>query len=484
LNPSAPQPLDRFAAALAPGRRDAVLGSAAATHEARRAVLETDYGAARADALRRLAGQVKQHTLENLDRYLAQAETALAGNGATVHFARGADAACRTVREILDSRGARKVVKSKSMATEEIGLNGFLEASGVEVVETDLGEFIVQIEGDHPSHIVRPVIHMDRREIARAFQRERVADTYSEDPATITLQARAHLRAKFLGSDAAVTGANFLSAESGRLAIVTNEGNARFATAANRLHIAVVGIEKLVPRDRDLALFLNLLARSATGQHLTVYTHFVSGPRATPPGPARAELHVVLLDNGRSSILGSGCSEILRCIRCGACQNVCPVYRQASGHAYRSVYGGPVGAVLTPLLDAAGGRFADHADLPKASSLCGACQEVCPVDIPIPDMLLKLRHRSRSEGTGGGAAIPATPFRVLATSPRLWRAALAISRSANLAPGALALAGPLRSWLAVRTLPRWRGGEFRRWLADHRRERGGAENCQEDIPSA
>ena len=348
------------------------LGSKAG-HDKRTEVLTRDY--ADPDRLRRLAGEIKQHTLDHLDLYLDRAETHLEANGATVHFATDADEACRTVLGILQRRGATRVVKTKSMATEEVELGAFLEQHGIESVETDLGEFIVQIDADKPSHIVKPIVHKDRREIAQSFE-EHGLGAYDDTPEVITQRARVHLRRKYLEADAAITGANFISAESGRLVLVTNEGNSRFCLAATRCHIALVGIEKLVPRDRDLSLFLNLLARSATGQTLSVYTELITGPRAAaqPDGPE--EMHVIFLDNGRSEILAGDAREILRCIRCGACLNVCPVYRQSSGHAYRGVYSGPVGAVLTPLL--AGERFNDFADLPRASSLCGACNEVCP----------------------------------------------------------------------------------------------------------
>ena len=249
----------------------------------------------------------------------------------------------------MRARGATRMVKAKTMVSEEIGLAAYLEKRGIEALETDLGEFIVQIDKDHPSHIVRPIIHKNRAEIARSFEREGLG-AYNDDPETITRRAREFLRHKYLAADVGLTGANFVSAESGRLVVVTNEGNSRFSLAAPRCHIALIGIEKLVPRDRDLALFLNLLARSATAQQITVYTEFISGPKLTtqPDGPE--EMHVIFVDNGRTEVLAGDCREILRCIRCGACLNVCPVYRQASGHAYRSVYPGPLGAVLSPLL--------------------------------------------------------------------------------------------------------------------------------------
>lgn len=456
-----PQPIDAFARQLPAETRAAILSSVMTRTAGRKAKLENDY--ADPDALRQLAGEVKQHTLEHLDEYLEQAETALVGNGAKVHFAATAESAREMVLGILKDRGAKRVVKSKSMVTEEIHLNDFLEKNGVECVETDLGEFIIQIDGDTPSHIVQPIIHKNRRQVAESFERHGLG-AYNDDPETITLRARKYLREKYLHSDAGMTGANFVSAESGRLVIVTNEGNARFSMAANGLHIALVGIEKVVPRDKDLALFLNLLGRSATAQQLTVYTQFINGPRGAsqPSGPQ--EMHVVFLDNGRSRVLASQERDILRCIRCGACLNVCPVYRQTSGHGYRAVYGGPVGAVLSPLL--AGDEFPKYADLPKASSLCGACNEVCPVNIPIPDLLLRLRARANREGIKSAGAPPMTPFARLATSPKLWRTAMTASRAMNHLPVTMMPVKPLQEWLKIRTLPKWRGGEFRKWMKE------------------
>ena len=458
------EPLDRFAAAQAESRRTAVRLGSKAGHDKRTEALFRDY--ADPDALRRLAGEIKQHTLDHLDDYLARATDQLEAHGAKVHFAAGADEACRTVLGILERRGAKRVVKTKSMATEEIELGAFLERHGVESVETDLGEFIVQLDADKPSHIVKPIMHRDRREVARTFEAHGLG-AYDDTPEVITRRARAYLRRKYLEADAGITGANFVSAESGRLVLVTNEGNGRFCLAATRCHIALVGIEKLVPRDRDLAVFLNLLARSATGQALSVYTEFISGPRGggQPDGPE--EMHVVFLDNGRSEILGGDAREILRCIRCGACLNVCPVYRQASGHAYRGVYSGPVGAVLTPLL--AGERFNAFADLPRASSLCGACHEVCPVNIPIPELLLRLRDRGRrAAAPQAGASLPMARFARLATRPASWRRALALGRLLALVPMPLR-PRPLRVWSDTHTLPSWRGGEFRKWMAEHQR---------------
>jgi L-lactate dehydrogenase complex protein LldF len=453
------QPIDRFAAALAEETYAAVYDGAKSGHEKRTATLFSHF--ADPDQLRRTAGAIKQHAIENLDTLLPQVEARLQANGAQVHWAEDAAAACAAVLEILRARGATRMVKAKTMVAEEIELNDFLQANGVECLETDLGEFIVQIDRDHPSHIVKPIIHKNRRQIARSFE-EHGLGAYNDEPEVITRRARVFLRDKYLQADVGLTGANFVVAETGRLVLVTNEGNSRFCLAAPRVHIALVGIEKILPRERDLALLLNLLARSGTGQQLTVYTEFISGPKAVtqPDGPE--ELHVIFVDNGRTEVLASECREILRCIRCGACLNVCPVYRQVSGHAYRSVYPGPVGAVLSPLL--AGERFPELADLPKASSLCGACNEVCPVDIPIPDLLLRLRDRAKREGVPSPGTPPMGVWALLASSPSAWRAALFAGRLMNVVSTKLVPVPALRAWQAKRDLPEWQGGELRRWL--------------------
>lgn len=460
-----PQSIDRYADTLPQSVRETVLEGTRVPTIWRREALERDYGDS--DPLRKLAAQIKQHTLDHLDQYLEQAETSLKANGAEVLFANDATSANAMVTRLLRDNGTKLVVKSKSMLTEELHLNPHLEENGIEVVETDLGEFIIQIDDDIPSHIIKPIVHKNRRDIAKSFLREGLGD-YNDDPETITRRARRHLREKFLKADAGITGANFVSAESGRIVLVTNEGNARFCITAPRLHIVLVGIEKLVPYDRDLAVFLNLLARSGVGQQLTVYTQFVSGPRR-PPGTTAADgaekMVVIFVDNGRSSILDSEYREVLRCIRCGACQNVCPVYRQASGHAYRATYQGPIGAVLSPLLMKKD-EFATLADLPKASSLCGACNEVCPVDIPIPDMLVRLRDRAFREGaTQAKAGTPSMePWAFLATRPHAWRAAMLAANLANLVPLKLMPVPPLMRWLGSRELPGFRGGEFRSWM--------------------
>ncbi|MCX6878060.1 MAG: lactate utilization protein B [Verrucomicrobia bacterium] len=462
------QLIDEYARHISDEKQASVLNGSSAGTEKRYQVLYRDY--ADPDALRRLAGTIKDHTLHHLGDYLAKAEQALLQRGAQVHFA-ATDADARdTILTILRQHQVTRLTKSKSMAAEEIHLNPFLIENGIECLESDLGEFIIQLDNDIPSHIVKPIIHKNRREIATTFLREGIATDYNDDPETITRRARVFLRRKYLAAQACITGVNFLCADTGRMVIVTNEGNSRFGMAPVPLHIALVGIEKLIPGEPDLAVFLNLLGRSATAQQLTVYTEFINGPRAAtqPDGPAH--LHVVFLDNGRTNVLASKCREILRCIRCGACQNICPIYRQASGHAYRSPYGGPIGAVLSPLLF--GDRFPEFADLPKASTLCGACNEVCPVNIPIPDLLLRLRDKAKRAAIHSPAAIPMAPFATLATSPTLWRAAMTMSKAMNFLPIQVAPIKPLQDWLGQRSLPPSTGGDFRKWMKARHKAKG------------
>ncbi len=378
------------------------------------------------DSARIHAAAIKDFVLSNLGTMLEAFEAAAVRRGIEVVWARDAQEANEAIEDVCREarpKGAR-VVKGKSMATEEIGLNHHLEQAGHHVVETDLGEFVVQLDGDHPSHIVTPIIHKDRHDSAAAFRKAGIV-LASDEPEAIAEGARAHLRSEFVAADVGISGANFGIAETGRIVVVENEGNNRLSTTAPHTHIALMGIEKLLPRERDLALFLPLLAGSATGQPLTVYTHIIGGPReaAEQDGPRRVVL--VLLDNGRSRVLHSPERVILRCLRCGACLNVCPVYREVSGHAYRHVYPGPLGAVLAPSLEG----VEDYGDLARASTLCGACQEACPVNIPIPDLLLGLRRQATRQGSW-------TLWRRLAENDRAWRAALRLVPLAQtLAPG-------------------------------------------------
>jgi L-lactate dehydrogenase complex protein LldF len=339
------------------------------------------------DALRTLAGDIKQHTLDNLDYYLEQLTASVEAKGGRVHFASDAQDAQRIIADIAEQAGCRLCVKSKSMASEEIELTPALEKMGLEVVETDLGEFIIQISHDRPSHIVAPVVHKTRASIAQLFS-DYFHTPYNDEPVALTRQARSWLRDKFRRADMGITGGNFMVAESGDVCICTNEGNGRMTTAMPRVLVSLVGIEKVIPRMTDLAVLLKLLTRSATGHPITVYTSLFGGIRQNGEKDGPEEFHLVLLDNGRSEILAGDYRETLRCIRCGACLNACPVYRKIGGHAYGSVYSGPIGALITPLFKG----LDEHKDLPQASSLCGACYEACPVKINIPQHLVNLRR--------------------------------------------------------------------------------------------
>lgn len=407
------------------------------------------------EALRDLAAAIKQHTLERLPDYLEQFAAAAEAHGARLHFAPDAAAAVRIIRDIATAAGAKLVVKAKSMTTEEVHLNPTLEAAGLRVVETDLGEFIVQIDRDRPSHIVAPIIHKDRRQIAQAMQRE-LGCRYTEEPRELTQIARDHLRDAFRRADFGITGVNFAAADTGTLVICTNEGNGRMCVTRPRVHVALLGIEKLVPRLADVPVFLKLLARGSTGQPLTVYTTLISGPRRAdePDGPDA--LHIVLLDNGRSPLLGGELMEMLRCIRCGACLNACPVYRNIGGHAYDSVYPGPIGSLVTPLLSG----LRQHAELPRASSLCGACYAACPVKIDIPALLVKLRAMttltqplSKRVAMWAFAWTCQTP-EFFAAAQWLLRRATGVTADGVTAEGwARRGVGPLAAWMASRDLP-------------------------------
>ncbi len=403
--------------------------------------------------VRRLAEEVRARATIRLDDLLPLAEKRLADNGIHVHRAASSEDACRLIASICRRAGASVISKSKSMVTEEIALNAHLEREGFRPVETDLGEFVVQIDHDRPTHIVTPIIHKNRRQVAKSFEREGLGP-YTEDPEALTMQARAHLRQVFQQAEVGITGANFVVAETGRFVIVTNEGNGRFCATAPRVHIAITGIEKIVEHEADLAPLLKLLARSSTGMDLTVYTHFVSGPRRAgdPDGPE--EVHLIFLDNGRSRVAAGPYREMLRCIRCGACLNVCPVYRQVTGHAYGGVYSGPMGAVLSPLL---GGEVTlrERAELPFASSLCGACEEVCPVRIPIPRLLLGLRAELQAQGRKPEGTPPFGAWARMASHPLAWRATLAAGRVAKWHGAGLLPGNPLGRWSGERELPEW-----------------------------
>jgi len=346
------------------------------------------------EELRTQARAIKDEVLLHLDQYLAQFAGNAEKRGAQVHWARDAAEANQIVCRLARERNARKVVKSKSMVTEEIHLNDALQAEGIEAIETDLGEYIIQLAGETPSHIIAPAIHKTKKQIAELFT-AKLGIEPTDDVAQLTSAARRVLRRRFAAADIGISGVNFGVAETGTILILENEGNIRLTTSLPKTHIALMGIEKILPRFADLDVFLKLLPRSGTGQQLTTYQSLITGTKQKPEDEGPEELHIVLLDNGRSRMLAHPVTrQSLACIRCGACLNACPVYQQIGGHAYGSVYAGPIGAVITPQLIGLG----KAAQLPYASSLCGACREVCPVKIDIPELLLYLR----AEITEGG----------------------------------------------------------------------------------
>jgi len=381
------------------------------------------------ERLRETASQIKQHTLSRLADYLEEFERNAIRNGAVVHWARDAAEHNQIVLSILEQHCVKRLVKSKSMLTEECHLNPFLERHGVQIVDTDLGEWIVQLRDEPPSHIVMPAIHTKREEIGELFHEKIGTDAGATDPDYLVKAARKHLRDRFVEADAGITGVNFAIAETGGFVVCTNEGNADLGTSLPKLHIACMGIEKLIPKAEDLSVFLRLLARSATGQPITTYsTHFRS-PRADG-----CELHIVIVDNGRSDILGSeDFRRSLNCIRCGACMNTCPVYRRSGGHSYQTVVPGPIGSILAPSSDAEA-----HSTLPYACSLCGSCTDVCPVKIDLHLQLYAWRNKLALK-------------RLLPRSKRLgmWFVSQILKR-----PGLYRLSGRMaRFWL--RTLPRF-----------------------------
>jgi len=409
------------------------------------------------EELRSRAAAIKQHTLAHLADYLEEFERRATALGAVVHWAADAAAHNRIVHEILSKHGARRVVKSKSMLTEECGLNPYLEKRGIEVTDTDLGERIVQLRGEAPSHIVLPAIHIRKEEVGELFHRELGTASGLSDPTALTEAARQHLRSRFLAAEAGITGVNFAVAESGGIVVCTNEGNADLGTALPPLHIACMGVEKIVPRVADLAVFLRVLARSATGQPITAYTSHFHGPRRD------GELHIVIVDNGRSDLLaGAEQHRALRCIRCGACLNTCPVYRRSGGHSYDTVVPGPIGSILAPAREPQ-----RHASLPFACSLCASCTAVCPVRIDLHHQLLATRRRLVAGGYSGGdkrMAMVAAGW--LLQRPRVFALA---GRAARWFWTVAAWTGPGRRWARGRSLPEPPRKSFRELHRERRR---------------
>jgi len=410
------------------------------------------------EELRNKANELKAHTINNLDYYLEAFEANVVAHGGKVVYCENATQVADFILDLAKKRGARRIVKSKSMTTEEVDLNHRVEHHGLEAVETDLGEYIIQLAGQRPYHIVAPALHMTRYEVAEVFTRK-LGVPEEIIPENQTMIARGVLRNKFLAADIGITGANFLVADSGAVVLVENEGNARLTSSAPKIHIAIAGIEKLIPRAQDLGVFLKLLGRSATGQALTSYTSFLSGPRRGSEIDGPEEFYVVLLDAGRTKLLENPeRRQSLYCIRCGACLNHCPVYRKIGGHNYPWVYSGPIGAIITPQFHGTG----RDPWLPYASSLCGACAEVCPVKIDIPKLLLDLRSDVAAYKEHVGAStMERLAFRAFAfvmRRPRLYEFAMRFARM--LAPqrggwiSQLGFApGPLKGWLSQRHLP-------------------------------
>lgn len=417
--------------------------------------------------LRQKSKLIRQETIKNLDHYLASFSRAIEANGFVLHHARNANEARKIVLELANAQDAGLVVKSKTMVSEEIHLNRTLEQAGLEVVETDLGEFIVQLREEPPSHIVAPAIHLRREDVGKTFH-EKLGTPYTEDIETMNKTARDSLRKKFLSADVGISGVNFGVAETGSICIITNEGNGRMVTTIPRMHIALMGVERLVPTLDDLAIMLKLLPRFATGQKLTSYVSIIQGPRSAmdPDGPQ--ERHLVLIDNGRQALRGTPIEEALLCIRCGSCLDFCPVYREIGGYAYDTVYTGPIGSVISP------GLFGleMHGHLAKASTLCGACKDACPVDIDLPKLLLQTRGQYSNQVPQ--PRIPSFGIRlyswVMQRPTRLQWGQRLISWGTRLLPHHSGwvkwLPTPLSAWTNTRDFPPFANQPFRNRFAD------------------
>ncbi|MBD1380352.1 LutB/LldF family L-lactate oxidation iron-sulfur protein [Metabacillus arenae] len=421
---------------------------------------------------RELGEEIRQNTLENLDFYLYQLSENVSKRGGHVFFAKTPEEANSYIKKVVESKNAKKIVKSKSMVTEEINMNACLEEAGCEVIETDLGEYILQIDDhDPPSHIVAPALHKNKEQIRDVFK-QKLGYLKTEKPEELALHAREMLRKEFLSADLGITGCNFAIAESGSVSLVTNEGNARLATALPKTQITVMGMERIVPTFEEFEVLVSLLTRSAVGQKLTSYVTALTGPKQTVEADGPEEFHLVIVDNGRSNILGTEFQSVLQCIRCAACVNVCPVYRHIGGHTYGSIYSGPIGAVLSPLL----GGYDDFKELPYASTLCAACTEACPVKIPLHELLHK--HRQVIVEKEGRAPISEKlamkAFGLGAASSSLYNLGSKFASSAmnpftqneKISKGP----GPLKAWTQSRDFPAPAKQRFRDWYKKRTQE--------------
>lgn len=423
-------------------------------------------------AARKAASAAKAEAVDNLDRYLPEFVEKIEARGAKVFFARNGDRARDYIREVIQTHDAKCIVKSKSMTGEEIHLTETLEHEGYEVVESDLGEYIVQLRGERPFHIVAPAMHLRRSEIQELFAEKIGPDAgKSDDPTALTMDARRAIRQKYLEADIGISGVNFAVAETGQMVICTNEGNGRLSTSLPKVHIAIMGIEKVLPTLDDLALILPMLATAGTGQHLTGYTTMIGGPRQPGETDGPEEFHLVIMDNGRSTLLADAEQrDALHCIRCGACIYMCPIFKNVGGHTYDTTYMGPIGSVITPHLRG----LQEWKHLPSSSSLCGACTETCPVHIDLHHHLLHNRRNAAASQPVWWERFAFRVYRAMASRPRLFaRAGKAGRFFQKLASPLLGSAiDPAKAWTRCRTLPNPPEQSFRDWWA----ERDGAAN--------
>ena len=412
------------------------------------------------EQLREYGSQIKNHSLSNLDQYLIEFEKKAKTNGINIHWAEDAKEHNEIIAEIIRKNNIKHVVKSKSMLTEECNLNSYLSAQGVEVIDTDLGEYIVQLRNEHPSHIVLPAIHLKKEDVSNTFHKNLHTEKGNNDPQYLAEAARQHLRSKFIFSQLAITGVNFAVAETGGFVVCTNEGNADMGVHAAGIHIACMGIEKIIPKVEHLGVFLRLLARSATGQPITVYSSHFHKPR---PGQ---QMHIVIVDNGRTRQLErSDFRNSLKCIRCAACFNTCPVYRKSGGHSYHSAVAGPIGAILNPNLN-----MRKNADLPFASTLCGSCSNVCPVKIDIHEQLWKWRQVLTEEGyVASGKKVGMKAMSFVLSHPSIYRIAGKLGRWVMRYFPILMANKFFNPWYKQREMPEAPTQSFRDWYKNNKR---------------